>query len=325
MTVQFILPEATSFPKERKLHDRLFLVLLYNLLCKTFKDHSSAFAASSLSERNSLLQERCFPIASAKVEHFSIPCKRSPKKKCEKISFAPILPLHRIAKSAVKPIFSPLPHPTFFAPKSPFFPLFPVLSPFSGDFSRDRARFFPFYRLFPLPFSHFESNFRRFFDGTSLFSAPNFNFSSLRPVLPHTSDTSSRDLTLYYRHTSLFAQREGFFISCFPFSPIFLTFIFQQQSFRSSFTPPSSLPPPLFFSFLPTFPSPSPINARTRAPSCNTRVRVYPHIPTRQEVFVFSLHRFTHTSQSTVHQRVRCEGKREKAFTKNSITSQSTH
>ena len=44
MTVQFILPEATSFPKERKLHDRLFLVLLYNLLCKTFKDHSSAFA-----------------------------------------------------------------------------------------------------------------------------------------------------------------------------------------------------------------------------------------------------------------------------------------
>ena len=153
-----------------------------------------------------------------------------------------------MAKSAVKPIFSPLPHPTFFALKSPFFPffpLFPVLSPFSGDFSRARTRFlpceayfflvlprfganfgrffdgtpsfFPFYRLFPFPFSHFESNFRRFFDGTSLFSTPNFNFSSLRPVLPHTSGTSSRDLTLYYRHTSLFAQREYFSDSGFPF------------------------------------------------------------------------------------------------------------
>ena len=167
MTVQFILPEATSFPKERKLHDRLFLVLLYNLLCKTFKDHSSAFAASALSERNSLLQERCFPIASAKVEHFCIPCKRSPKKKCEKISFAPILPLHSIAKSAVKPIFSPLPHPTFFAPKSPFFPLFPVLSPFSGDFSMARSRFLPcevhFFLILPRPDPKFWGFFEEYF------------------------------------------------------------------------------------------------------------------------------------------------------------------
>ena len=89
MTVQFILPEATSFPKERKLHDRLFLVLLYNLLCKTFKDHSSTFAASLRSERNSLLQERCFPIASAKVGHFSIPCKTSTKKNARKIHLRP--------------------------------------------------------------------------------------------------------------------------------------------------------------------------------------------------------------------------------------------
>ena len=174
MTVQFILPEATSFPKERKLHDRLFLVLLYNLLCKTFKDHSSAFAASALSERNPLLQERCFPIASAKVEHFSIPCKRSPKKKCEKISFASILSPHSIAKSAVKLDFSPLPHPTFFAPKSPFFQLFPVLSPFSGDFLRKRTRFLFCEAHFFLVFPRFGANFGRFFDG----SLPFF------PVLP---------------------------------------------------------------------------------------------------------------------------------------------
>ena len=121
MTVQFILPEAISFPKERKLHDRLFLVLLYNLLCKTFKDHSSTFAASLRSERNSLLQERCFPIASAKVEHFCIPCKTSPKKKCEKNSFALILLLHSIAKSAVKLDFSLHPLPIIFTPKPPFF------------------------------------------------------------------------------------------------------------------------------------------------------------------------------------------------------------
>ena len=164
MTVQFILPEATSFPKERKLHDRLFLVLLYNLLCKTFKDHSSAFAASLRSERNSLLQERCFPIASAKVEHFCIPCKTSTKKKCEKISFAPILPLHCIAKSAVKPIFSPLPHPTFFVPKSPFFLLFPVSNPISGDFTREHARFLPCEAHFFLVFPRFGSDFGRFFE-----------------------------------------------------------------------------------------------------------------------------------------------------------------
>ena len=182
MTVQFILPEATSFPKERKLHDRLFLVLLYNLLCKTFKDHSSAFAASALSERNSLLQERCFPIASAKVGHFCIPCKTSPKKKCEKISFAPILLLHSIAKSALKLIFSPLPHPTFFAPKSPFFPLFPLSNPISGDFSMARSRFLPCEAHFFLAFPRFGSDFGRFFDGTPSFFPvlPSISF----PILP---------------------------------------------------------------------------------------------------------------------------------------------
>ena len=154
MTVQFILPEATSFSKERKLHDRLFLVLLYNLLCKTFKDHSSTFAASLPSERNSLLQERCFPIASAKVGHFCIPCKTSTKKKCEKNSFAPILLLHSMAKSVVKPIFSLDPLPAISHPQTTLFrPIRPVLEqkpPFSGHslllltrFSRPKSHFSP--------------------------------------------------------------------------------------------------------------------------------------------------------------------------------------
>ena len=179
--------------------------------------------------------------------------------------------------------------------------------------------FRPEISVFPT-FPRFEPDFGRFFEGTSLFSAPNFNFSSLRPVLPHTSGTSSRDLTLYFRHTSLFAQCEGFFISCFPFSPS------SSPSFSIDFlsalhSPSLFTTPPLSFSFLPTFPSPSPINERTRAPSRITRVRVRPHIPTRQEFFVYCLHRFTHPSQSTGHQCVRGEGKREKAFTKHPTTS----
>ena len=258
-----------------------------------------------------------------------------------------------MAKSAVKPIFSPLPHPTFFAPKSPLFPLFPVSNPISGDFSRARTRFlpceahfflvslhfgsdfgrffegslpfFPFYRLFSFPFSHFESKFPRFFDGYVTLFSPNFNFSSLFPVLPHASGTCSRDPTLYFPSTPLCAQREGFSDSGFPsfFTPC------PTLTSRS----PSSAPhsptlhplPPLFFSFLPTFPPPSPINARTRAPSRNTRARARSHIPARQEVFVYCLHLFTHFPQSAVHQRVRGEGKEEKAFTKHSITSQSKH
>ena len=186
-------------------------------------------------------------------------------------------------------------------------------------------RFFPFYRLFPFPFSHFESKLRRFCDVTSLFSAPNFNFSSLRPILPHASGTSSRDLTLYFPRTPFFTQREGFSDSRFPHSsrpapPLSLDL----HPLRSS-SPALHLLPPLSFSFLPTFPSSSPINARTRAPSRTTRVRVRPHLLARQEVFVYCLHRFTHLSQSTVHQRVRGEEKQEKAFTKNSTNSQSKH
>ena len=202
-----------------------------------------------------------------------------------------------IAKSAVKPIFSPLPHPTFFTPKSPF------------------SRFSPF-----------RTRFRAIFRGIALVFCPaKPTFFSSFLILGPTSDDFARDLTLYYRHTSLFAQREGFFISCFPHSsrpappssPDLLPF-------RSS-SPTLFPPPPLSFSFLPTFPSPSPITARTRALSRTTRVRVHTHTPTRQEVFVYCLHRFTHLPQSTVHQRVRGEAKREKAFTKYTTASQSEH
>ena len=189
-----------------------------------------------------------------------------------------------------------------------------------------RPRFSPFYRLFPFPFSHFESKFPRFFEGTSLFSAPNFNFSLLRPVLPHTSDTSSRDLTLYYRHTSLFAQREGFFISSFTFSPIFPTFIFPTTVFPPHNHPTLFASSPTLFLFPPHFSISLPnkhTNARTLAHYVRTRTSAQTLAP--QEVFVYCLHRFTHPSQSTGHQCVRGEEKREKAFTKHSTTSQSIY
>ena len=121
MTVQFILPEATSFPKERKLHDRLFLVLLYNLLCKTFKDHSSTFAASSRIRAHPSLARALLPDCECKGRAFLHSLQDFREKKCEKNSFAPILLLHSMAKSAVKSVFSLHPLTIIFTPKPPFF------------------------------------------------------------------------------------------------------------------------------------------------------------------------------------------------------------
>ena len=138
--------------------------------------------------------------------------------------------------------------------KLTFFSSFLALEPTSGDFSRDRPRFFPFYRLFPFPFSHFESKLRRFFDGASLFSAPKLTFSLLFPVLPHASGTSSRDLTHYFLRAPLFALREGFSDSCSPHSsrpapPSYFPLI----SFPLFIHPALHLLPPLIFLIPPHF------------------------------------------------------------------------
>ena len=167
----------------------------------------------------------------------------------------------------------------------------------------------PIFRRYPTPhfslqnlrfprFSPFRTRFRAIFRGIALVFCPvkPIFFSSFL-VLGPTSGTFSRN------------------ISRFSLPVPHFQFMLPNPS-------PSS---PLSFSFLPTFPSSSPINARTRAPSRITCVRVHPHLPARQEVFVFFLHRFTNLPQSAVHQHIRCEGKQEKAFTKNSITSQSRH
>ena len=121
MTVQFILPEATSFPKERKLHDRLFLVLLYNLLCKTFKDHSSTFAASSRIRAHPSLARALLPDCECKGRAFILSLQDFHEKKCEKNSFVTVLLLYNVAKTAEKSVFSLHPLPIIFAPKPPFF------------------------------------------------------------------------------------------------------------------------------------------------------------------------------------------------------------
>ena len=79
------------------------------------------------SERIPLLQERCFPIASAKVEHLSIPCKTSPKKNARKIHLRPFC--HFIAWQNRQ--------------KSPFFRFIPSLRfpPQNRLFSPDSATF----------------------------------------------------------------------------------------------------------------------------------------------------------------------------------------
>ena len=150
----------------------------------------------------------------------------------------------------------------------------------------------------------------------SLFPCFSLYFPTLRALLREISPIIFSALPFLHFVKAFSFRAPSFFTPC----PTFIS----RSTPPPSLTPPSSLPPPLFFSFLPTFPSLSPINARSRARSRTTRVRVHPHTPTRQEVFVYCLHRFTHPSQSTVHQRVRGEGKREKAFTKYTTISEST-
>ena len=210
---------------------------------------------------------------------------------------------HNIAKSAVKPIFSPLPHPTFFVPKSPFSALFPVSNPISGVFSRERARSLPCEVLFFLPFpvsnpisGVFSGNCSRFLPCEVLFflTLPRLKsdfwrffeeplpFLALRSALfSYPSPSQIRFLAIFreiappfFLRTPLFAEQAHLSDSGFPLhsspppsSPPHLL------PFRPSFLPYLH-PSPLSLAFLPTFPPLSPINKQTRALSRITHVHV---------------------------------------------------
>ena len=206
--------------------------------------------------------------------------------------------------------------------KSTIFSSCLILEPTSDVFSMARPRFFPFYRLFPLPFSHFESKLRRFCDVTSLFSAPNFNFSLLFPVLPHASGTFSRDLTHYFPRTPFLHSVKAFSIRA---SLTLHALLHLYLPISAPHSPRPSPPSPTFFLFPPHFSISLP-NKRTiaRTLAQYARTSTSAHTLARQEVFVFFLHRFTHLPQSAVHQHIRCEGKQEKAFTKYTTISKST-
>ena len=257
----------------------MFLVLLYNLLCKTFKDHSSTFAASSQTRAHPSLARALLPDCECKGRAFLHSLQEITEKKCEKNSFAHILPPHSIAKSAVKPIFLRSPTPPF---------------------SLQNLRFSHFPR--------FKSVFGHFFEESLSFFAPR-------------SPLFSRFSSFWVRLRTIFREIFPTFPSALPFSHCVKVFPIRLFSFlhpllhlpisidflSAPHSPRPSPPSPLSFSFLPTFPSSSPINARSRAPSRNTRVRVHPYAPIRQEVFVYCLHLFTHLPQSAVHQHIRCE------------------
>lgn len=176
--------------------------------------------------------------------------------------------------------------------------------------------------VFPT-FPRFEPDFGRFFESTHSFFAlrsPLFSCSfpfwvRLRTIFRGIFRVSPSALP-FLHSVKAFSFRASLILHSLlhPHRPIYFP-----SALHSPL--PLHLPPPISFSFLPTFPSPSPINERTCAPSRNTRVRVRPHLPARQEVFIYCLHRFTHPSQPTGHQHIRCEEKQEKAFTKHTTIS----
>ena len=134
---------------------------------------------------------------------------------------------------------------------------------------------------------------------TSIFPRSVLYFPILRALLREISPFIFSALPFLHSVKALSFRATSFFTPC-------STFISRSTPPPPLIHPALHLPPPLSFSFLPTFPSPSPINARSRAPSLNTHVRVHP-APIRQEVFVYCLHLFTHLPQSAVHQHIRCE------------------
>ena len=72
------------------------------------------------SERIPLLQERCFPIASAKVGHLSIPCKTSPKKNVRKIHLRPFCYFIAWQNQQLSPFFRFTPSLSFSPQNRPF-------------------------------------------------------------------------------------------------------------------------------------------------------------------------------------------------------------
>ena len=114
---------------------------------------------------------------------------------------------------------------------------------------------------------------------------------------------------------------KAFPIRVFPFFILCSTFLFSIDFLSAPHSPRPSPPSPTFFSFLPTFPSPSPINTRSRAQRAYAYACAYPHV--RRFSFI------AFTSSPTFHNplyinTLGVKEKREKAFTRYTTISKST-
>ncbi len=144
-----------------------------------------------------------------------------------------------------------------------------------------RHSFSPFYHLFPLPFSHFESNFRRFFRWHVTLFSPELQFlfapSYTSPYFGHFFEGSH---PIFSPHFS-FRTARILFRFVLPFLSHLPHLHFPLISFPLLIHPILFTPPPLSFSFLPTFPSPSPITherAHPRASRAYAYARTYAHV-----------------------------------------------
>ena len=202
---------------------------------------------------------------------------------------------HSIAKSAVKPIFSPLPHPPFSLQNLRF-----------SRFSPFRTRFRAIFRGIALVFCPVKPTFSRSFPfwvrlptifrgHVLVFSRSTVYFLSHSPILNPISGDFLMARHSFQPRTSIFPCFSLYFptlrallrkispfifpantfpIRLFPFCILCFTFLFPLISFPLFIHPSLFAPSPLSFSFLPTFPSSSPnkrTNARTLVQYARTR------------------------------------------------------
>jgi len=142
----------------------------------------------------------------------------------------------------------------------------------------------------------------------SLFPCFILYFPTLRALL--------QEISPFIIATLLFSHSENTFpIRVFPFFVLYPTFIFPLISFPPFIPPPSSLLPHFLSHSSPLFHLPPQLTHDRAHPRA---LRAYAYARTTRTSGGFRLlpSPLHHPSQSTVHQRIRGEGKREKAFTK---------
>ena len=151
----------------------------------------------------------------------------------------------------------------------------------------------------------------------SLFPCFSLYFPTLRALL--------REIpTHYFLRAPLFALREGFSDSCFPFSPIFLTFIFQQQSFRPH-SPHLLHSLPHFLSLSSPLFHPPPQLTHDRAHPRALRAYAYARTPPHVKRFSFIAFTASPTLRNQLCTNALGVKKNEKKLSQNTQLSQNQH